>query len=98
MPRRTFKAKLSAIAVVIVLFIAYYLFLFDIFVIVKDSIVDYLVDSGFTEVTIPLRRYDPRWGWVEIPYQLDLGGLVDLTLTLAIVLAPFVFAFKLLLD
>ncbi len=99
MTRRTFKAKLSAIALVIVLFVAYYLFLFDIFVIVKDNIVNYLASAGLTSVTIPVKKWDAQAGaWVDTPYSFDLSGLLDLTLTIAIVLGPFLAAFKLLLD
>ena len=99
MPRKTVRAKLSALAIVIVLFIAYYLFLFDLLVIVKDSVVNYLVNAGLTSITIPVKKYDAAQGtWVDTPYSFDLSGFIDLTLTIAIILAPFLFAFETLLD
>ncbi|MEB3861201.1 MAG: hypothetical protein GSR84_03150 [Desulfurococcales archaeon] len=87
--RRSVAARLRGLAIAIILLFSYYLFLFDVAMAVKDSMVSWLQDSGMTTVEFNLREYNATSGeWEPRPYQLDLAGLLDLAMTLAIVLAP----------
>ena len=87
--RRGTAARLRALAIAVILLFSYYLFLFDIAMAVKDSMVSWLSSNNMTTVEFNLREYNATSNtWEPRPYQLDLAGLLDRAMTLAIVLAP----------
>lgn len=88
---RSVRAKVQGLAIALILLLAYYFFLFDIALSVKDSIVDYLSGNNMTMIDLPLREYNASNGqWEARSYQFDILGLLDLAMTLALVFAPII--------
>ena len=82
-------ARIRGLAIALILLMVYYGFMFDIAMLVKDSIVSWLSTAGFSSIQITLREYNATSNtWEPRPYQLDITGILDLALTLAIALAP----------
>ncbi len=85
------RAKVQGLAIALILLLAYYFFMFDIALSVKDSIVSYLAGHNMTTIDLPLREYNATSGqWVSKAYSFDILGLLDLAMTLALVFAPII--------
>ena len=87
------RRKLQGLMIFLVFMIIYYSFLLDFTLGVKDSIVNVLEAHNLTTVEVPMKVYNGT-AWVTEPKQFDLTGFVDITMTLALVFAPIVVAFK----
>jgi Fe2+ transport system protein B len=95
---RTIRAKVQGLAVVLVFFIAYYLFLFDLAIMVKDNIVSYLSSNGLASITIPVKKWnETSKTWVETAYTFDLSGFIDIVMTIALIIAPIAVLYRYLL-
>ena len=87
------KRRLQGLLVFLVFMIMYYAFLLDFTLSVKNSIVNTLEANNLTTITVPLKEYNGT-AWVDKPMVFNLTGFVDIALTLAIIFAPIVVAFR----
>ncbi len=87
------KRKLQGLAVFIVFMLIYYGFLLDFTLSIKNSIINTMEAHNLTTITVPMKEYNGT-AWVETPKTFDLSGFVDVTLTLAIIFAPIIVAFR----
>ena len=94
----TVRRKVQALAVVLVFFIAYYLFLFDLAILVKDNIVNYISSTGLAVVEIPVKKWNATTSsWDTASYVFDLSGFIDIVMTIALVIAPIAVLYRYLL-
>jgi len=85
------QRKLGAFLALIFILMAYYGLLFDYVMGVKDSIIGYLADNGYTRFDVHKLVYE-NGTWKTVTEQMDVTGFLDAVITLVMAVGPFIAA------